>query len=128
MQLSNLLPTDQNTFQAVHVDDARVQDIWVLHTLLAASATARSVGRLGATSTNPMMLSDKLEIILLCSGELYNSGHYIGCGIYDPRQCQYGQPNVGDEVHSLLLTLIECYRQLLTSILIVMCMYVCMYV
>ena len=66
-----------------------------------------------ATSSDPLMLSDKLEMILLCLGRVYNSGHYIGCGNYDPRQCQYGQPNIGDEVHSLLITLIECYRQLL---------------
>ena len=96
----------------MRVDDAGLQDVWVLHTLLTASATVRSVDRLGATSTTPLMLLDKLEIILLCLGGLYNSGHYIGCGNYDPRQCQYGQANVG-EVHSLLLTLIECYRQLL---------------
>ena len=70
----------------------------------------------GATSTEPLMLSDKLEIILLRLGELdiqvlSNSGHYIGCGNYEPKAMSIWQANVGDEVHSLLLTLIECYRQ-----------------
>ena len=69
------------------------------HTLLTAPAAAKSVDRLGAISTTPLMLSDnaffQFEMILLCLEELYNSGHYIGCGIYDARQCQYGQANVG---------------------------------
>ena len=107
MRVAYLNMTDQHTCQAVWMTHSSR----MFHTLLMASTTARSVDRLGATSTDPMMLSDKLEIILLCLGGLYNSGHYIGCGNYDPRQCQYRQPNVGDEVHSLLLTLIECYRQ-----------------
>ena len=45
----------------------QLQDVLVLHTLLTAFATARSVDRLGATSTTPLMLSDRLEMILLTS-------------------------------------------------------------
>ena len=42
------------------MDDTQLQDVLVLHTLLMVFATARSVDRLGATSTTPLMASAQL--------------------------------------------------------------------
>ena len=86
-QVITLHVSTARTYAHTHT---RLQDVRVLRTLLTASTTVRSVNRLGATSTDPLMLSDKLEIILLRLGELdiqvlSNSGHYIGCGNYEPK-------------------------------------------